>query len=360
MNVIVSNKYTAMLSNLSTRIDLIKTIDGEFQVEDLIAQFQNFFFNKMILDITAIVGYQDITQIQKLSFGLDMSKVILLLDDSPVVNSQQYCSELVSMGIYNFTRNIDDIVYLVNNPNSYKDVAQYHMLGNDMGMMPPKNMGNQGNQQKQGQFINQNMMNQQQPMQQMPMMMGTRVIGIKNLTEHAGATTLIYMLRKQLSEFYSVLALELDKDDFKYFGDSEMRSIGSNELQAYTSNPSNGYNVILVDVNNSPEEMNCSEMIYLVEPSTIKLNKMISSDNTILNKMKSVKVVLNKSLLDPNDVRDFESEAGCSVFFNIKPLDEKKEKHTVLDEFLYMLGFDKNQPAGNDNKAVKLFGIVKE
>jgi hypothetical protein len=234
------------------------------------------------------------------------------------------------------------------------------MLGNDMGMMPPNNMGNQGNQQKQGQFINQNMMNQQQPMQQMPMMMGTRVIGIKNLTEHAGATTLIYMLRKQLSEFYSVLALELDKDDFKYFGDSEMRSTGSNELQAYTSNPSNGYNVILVDVNNSPEEMNCSEMIYLVEPSTIKLNKMISSDNTILNKMKSVKVVLNKSLLDPNDVRDFESEAGCSVFFNIKPLDEKKEKHTVLDEFLYMLGFDKNQPAGNDNKAVKLFGIVKE
>ena len=80
MNVIVSNKYTAMLSNLSTRIDLIKTIDGEFQVEDLIAQFQNFFFNKMILDITAIIGYQDITQIQKLSFGLDMSKVILLLD----------------------------------------------------------------------------------------------------------------------------------------------------------------------------------------------------------------------------------------------------------------------------------------
>lgn len=360
MNVIVSNKYTAMLSNLSSRIDLIKTIDGEFQVEDLISQFQNFFFNKMILDITAIAGYQDITQIQKLSFGLDMSKVILLLDDSPIVNSQQYCSELVSMGIYNFTRNIDDIVYLVDHPNSYKDVAQYHMLGNDMGMMQQNNFANQNNNYpRQGQFINQNMM-QQPMMQQMPMMMGTRVIGIKNLTEHAGATTLIYMLRKQLSEFYSVLALELDKDDFKYFGDSEMRSIGSNELQAYTNNPSNGYNVILVDVNNSPEEMNCSEMIYLIEPSTIKLNKMIASDNTILNKMKSVKVVLNKSLLDPNDVRDFENEAGCSVFFNIKPLDEKKEKHTILDEFLNMLGFDKNKPSDSGNQPVRLFGIVKE
>ena len=358
MNVIVSNKYTAMLSNLSTRIDLIKTIDGEFQVEDLISQFQNFFFNKMILDITAIAGYQDITQIQKLSFGLDMSKVILLLDDSPIVNSQQYCSELVSMGIYNFTRNIDDIVYLVDNPNSYKDVAQYHMLGNDMGMMQQQGgFNNQNNMPGQGQFFNQNMM--QQPTQ-MPMMMSTRVIGFKNLTEHAGATTLIYMLKKQLSEFYSVLALELDKDDFKYFGDSEMRSIGSNEFQAYTSNPSSGYNVILVDVNNSPEEMNCSEMIYLVEPSTIKLNKMIASDNMILNKMKSVKVVLNKSLLDPNDVRDFENEAQCSVFFNIRPLDEKKDKHTTLDEFLNMMGFDKNKPVVQDNRAARLFGIVKE
>lgn len=355
MNVIVSNKYTAMLSNLSNRIDLIKTIDGEFQVEDLISQFQNFFFNKMILDITAIAGYQDITQIQKLSFGLDMSKVILLLDDSPIVNSQQYCSELVSMGIYNFTRNIDDIVFLIDNPNSYKDVAQYHMLGNDnMSMMQQNNGMNNPNG---NQFINPNMMMQQQ---QMPMMMSTRIIGVKNLTEHAGATTLIYMLKKQLSEFYTVMALELDKDDFKYFGDTEMKSISTSELQAYTNNPANGYNVILVDINNSPAEASCSEMIYLVEPTTIKLNKMIASDNTILNKMRNVKIVLNKSLLDPNDVRDFESEAGCSVFFNIRPLDEKKDKHTSLDEFLNMMGFDKNKPMVQDNKAARLFGIVKE
>ena len=116
MNVIVSNKYAAMLSSLSTKIDLIKTVDGEFQVDDLIAQFDNFFFNKMVLDVTAISGYQDISQIQRLSFGMDMSKIVLLLDDSPMVNSQQYLSELVSMGIYNFTRNIEAIAYLIDNP----------------------------------------------------------------------------------------------------------------------------------------------------------------------------------------------------------------------------------------------------
>ena len=44
MNVIVSNKYAAMLSSLSTKIDLIKTVDGEFQVDDLIAQYQRAYF----------------------------------------------------------------------------------------------------------------------------------------------------------------------------------------------------------------------------------------------------------------------------------------------------------------------------
>ena len=208
MNVIVANKYSAMLSSLSNKIDLIKTIDGEFQVDDLVAQFDNFFFNKMILDITAIAGYQDISQIQRLSFGMDMSKIILLLDDSPVVNSPQYLSELVSMGIYNFTRNIDAITYLIDNPNTYKDVAQFHIIGNNGGpnqgpqgapngaMMGGGFNGSRGATNERS-FINSSIA--------MPTMGGTRVIGFKNLTDHAGATTLIYMLKKQLSENYTVL-----------------------------------------------------------------------------------------------------------------------------------------------------------
>ena len=52
MNVIVSNKYQSLLATLD--IDIIKNINGEFEVEDLVNQFTNFYFNKMILDITAI------------------------------------------------------------------------------------------------------------------------------------------------------------------------------------------------------------------------------------------------------------------------------------------------------------------
>jgi hypothetical protein len=101
-------------------------------------------------------------------------------------------------------------------------------------------------------------------------------------------------------------------------------------------------------------------MIYLIEPSTIMLNKMIRRDRNILEKIKGKKVVLNKSLLDINDVKDFEYEARCSVFQNIPPLDDKKDRHRVLDEFLNKMGFDKNKPANDGNRGTRLFGIVKE
>ena len=126
MNVIIANKYQALLSSLD--IDVIKNIQGEFSVDELIAQFANFYYNKMIIDITAIKNYQDINVIQNLSVNFDTSKIILLLDDSETVNSPVYLSQLVSMGIYNFATNVNDINYLINNPNSYKDVAKYHNI----------------------------------------------------------------------------------------------------------------------------------------------------------------------------------------------------------------------------------------
>lgn len=355
MNVIVSNKYAAMLSNLN--VDLIKSINGEFDVDNLIAQFDNFFFNKMILDITAIINYQDITQIQRLSFGMDMSKVILLLDDSPVVNSPQYLSELVSMGIYNFTRNIDAVAYLIDNPNSYKDVAQFHLLGNVSAPVEQQNYNNGFNNSdprvsvNEREFINSSVSS--------PSIRGTRVIGIKNLTDHAGATSLIFMLKKQLSQFYNVVCYELDKNDFLYFNDPDLQSIGAGDLNNVINSPSNMADVILVDINDAPDDV-CTEIVYLIEPTTLKLNKMIRKDRNVLDKIKNKKVVLNQSLLDTNDVKEFENEARCRVFHNIPPLDDKKDKHRVIDELLNKLGFDKNKPAADTSRSTRLFGIVKE
>lgn len=347
MNVIIANKYSQMLANL--KIDIIKNVQGEFDVDDIVSNFQNFFFNKMILDITAIRDYENIANIQKLSFGLDMSKVILLLDDSPKVNSPSYISELISMGIYNFTRNIDAVAYLVNNPNSYKDVAQYHILGGS---------GNTGKQnisldpgQVNSDFINESVNK---------VFMGTRVIAISNLTEHAGATTLTYMLKKSLSAHYKVLAIEVDKHDFMYFNDGDLRSVTSGELESITKNPSSDYEVILVDINDSPKVSTIKEVIRLIEPTTLKLNKMIRLDRMVLEKMKNYQIVLNMSLLNEKDIEEFEYESRCKTFDSIGYLDDRVEKYPELDKLLYKMGFDKMMPGGPEKKSVKLFGIVKD
>ena len=314
MNVIVSNKYQTLLSNLN--IDVIKNINGVFSIDDLAVQFRNFFFNKMILDITALENYEDINTIQKLSVALDMNKVILLLDDSPRVNSAMYLSQLVSMGIYNFTKNLDAITFLMDNPNTYKDVASFHQLNMTAEDFERNERGMQNNQG----FI------------------GQRIIGIKNLTDHAGSTTLTYLLKKHIESLYKVKAVEIEKHDFVYLNDGNLDSVTSFELKNYL-NRNSDLEVVLVDIATGDVEQYCTDVIYLIEPGLIQLNRLIRQDNRIFERMKGKKIVLNRSVLSSGDVSDFERESGSKVFYNLPNLDDKLDNIKVIKEFLLALGF---------------------
>lgn len=320
MNVIVANKYKDLLSNLD--IEVIKRIDGVFPVEEIIGNFQNFFFNKMVLDITAIQGYQDIKNIQKLSISLDMSKVILLLDNLPETTSPEYLSKLISMGIYNFTTNEEGIMYLYNNPNSYRDVAQYQQF----------------NEPQQGEQVRERVVTQYQTVE--APRSGPSIIGIKSVTNHSGATTLTYMMYQQLKKNYTVLPIEVDKRDFVYYNDKQMVSVNTNDLGVYI-NKNMDKDVILIDVNNSASaEAMCQRVINLVEPSIVKLNKLIMTRPNVLNELRTKTVVLNISMLDSKDVNDFEYESRLNIFFNMPPVDDHK-KSEVLNELLRKLGFSR-------------------
>ncbi len=329
MNVIVSNKYQLMLENLG--IDVIKSLNGEFEVDEIISTFQNFFYQRMILDITAIKDYKDIRNLQKLSISLPMDKVILLLDDTEESTSPSYLSKLISMGIYNFTRNVDGIQYLYNHPNSYRDVAQFHQL-EEPPMMPqqPQN----------------GMMGVVAPMPQQQVMVQTvggfgRIIGIKNVTKNSGATTLVYMMYNELSKYYNVTAIEVDKTDFTYLKSSGLVSTVSGNVSAEVGKYRDS-DAIIIDVNNSVQaEGLCNEIIYLIEPSVIKLNRLTMVTPQALKNLKDKKVLLNKSLLSSKDVMDFEYEARVKVFFNLPPLDEREKQNRPLVEFLNKLGFDR-------------------
>ena len=196
MNVIISNKNQAMLENLG--IDVIKEMNGEFDVDEIIATFQNFFYQRMILDITAIKNYTDIVNLQKLSMALDMEKVILLLDGTDATCNPNFLSNLVSMGIYNFAKNFEGIQYLYNSPNSYRDVAQFHRLDATFAN------ANMQQQNPQAQFISPTI-----DVPETPEFYGTRIIGVKNITKQSGASSLVYMMVKELSKNYSVVGVEL-------------------------------------------------------------------------------------------------------------------------------------------------------
>lgn len=335
MNVIVANRYQSLLQGLN--IDIIKQMVGEFEVDDIISTFQNFFYQRMILDITAIKNYKDVKTLQKLSISLDMDKVILLLDDSPESTSPDYISKLVSMGIYNFTKNAEGIMYLYNNPNSYRDVAQYQQLD----VVTPIVQG------QAGASVNQTGLMQPEH---------GRIIGVKNVTDDSGATTLIYMMKKQLEKNYSVIAIEVDKRDFMFFREKGLVSTNTQGIGNEVSKYSNK-DVILIDINRSASaESLCTEVFYLIEPSIIKLNKLMMTDGKVLQKLKGKKVILNQSLLSSKDVLDFEYESKIKIFYNMPPLNEREANIQVLNSFLTKAGFTR-QAGGEQEKKSKLLGI---
>ncbi len=315
-----------MLSGL--QIDVIKSLNGEFEVDELISTFSNFFFQRMILDITAIKNYQDIRNLQKLSMSLDMGKVILLLDDSEDSSSSTYLSRLISMGVYNFTRNQEGIMYLLNHPNTYRDVAHIHQLDQLTETVNEKHMNS-----------------------------SVRVLGVKNLTDDAGSTTLIYMLKKQLSRNYRVIAIEIGKRDFVYFNDKDMISTTKEEFPAILLK-SKEVDIILVDVNESSTEEICDDVLYLLEPSSLKLNKLMRKNRNVFRELNGKKIILNKSLLTSSDVLDFEGEAKTSIFYNVPPLNDRIP-NKVLDAFLTKLGFGKQKATEETNERGKILGLFK-
>lgn len=318
MNVIIANKYKEELANLN--IEVIKRMDGVFSVDEIIDTFQNFFFNKMILDLTAIEDYNDLKNIQKLSISLDMGKIIFLLPAEPSFSAPANLSKLIAMGIYNFTASVEGIMYLYNNPNSYRDVAQYHQIEGSVS-----NSFNTINTAF-GSGMN--------------LQMSQKIIGVKNLSSHAGATTFVYMMYKHLMNNYNTLALEIDKRDFMFYNEKGMKSISGNEVNKVIAD-NHDKEVILIDLNNSQIAENvCSQVILLLEPSIIKLNKLLSMRPTVVEEIRNRYVVLNKSLIAQKDLGTFEYETRIKPSYVFGCVDDHNKSEEMYN-FLRNIGFDR-------------------
>ena len=348
MNVIVANENQNQLSNID--IDIIKSINGVFSVSELVDMFKNFFYSKMILDVTALKNYDSLETYQELVGGLAADKIIFLLPEGSKLCTPNFLSHLIDIGIYNFTTDLKGVEYLLKKTNTLNDVEHIRKMVNENNEDQLEETNNSNN-------ISSNEDNVDIIKASAKVNDGVTIIGFKNVTEHAGATTLIYMLRKELSRVYgndSVIGIELNKNDFSYFNDKHLFSVKENEIKTTISQKVDA-KVVLVDLNNAVDDSYCGDVIYLIEPTTIKLNKLIQRNRIIFGKLVNKKVILNKSALLNNDVNDFESEAGIRVFYNMPSLDERK-RNGIIGDFLVKLGLLNNN---SNNNSGGIFGLFR-
>lgn len=330
MDTVIANKYSDILNTLN--IEVSKKLEGEYEVDEIISTFGNYFFNKMFLDITAIKDYKDLNNLQKLSMSINMDKVILLLDkDDQISDSNIFLSKLVSMGIYNFTKNANELMYLYTNPNIYRDVAYYQDI--DSKVETSSNAS--------------------------PDLSTKKVLGVKNVTDSAGATTLVYLLKKVLSDYYSTMAIELNKRDLTYFHDKDCLSVKEDYLQD-TLNKYSSIDIFVVDLDRTNKEYLCTDVLYLIEPSTIKLNKLSLINPKIFNELKGKNIVLNKSLLKDSDIANFEVESDLKVLYNMPPLNDKEDTSKYILPLLEKIGYVKELEQNKEDSPKKsIFDIFK-
>lgn len=333
MNIIISNQNNKITDSLN--VEVIKTLSGEFSLDEITNELFNFYYNKAIIDITAIKNHYDINSVINFLRGFEPTKVIILLNDSEVINSNNFLGKLVENGYYNFTRNAAGVNYLVDNPNSYEDVEQYVKLSNPYLLNQTFSSDNNGENFQ---------VNKETDQKHEKSNQNQRIIGVQNLTEHAGSTTLAYMMYKQLKYNYSVKGIEMNKQDFLYFREPDLSLCTSiDDLKIKLKEFANA-DAIIIDLNGFDSGAICDEILYLVDPGTLKLNKLLKKDSNVYLKVKTGKVVLNRSSIKLEEIPNFEYETKFRVFFNISNFDDRKERIKIIDELLYNLGFKKQNP----------------
>lgn len=341
MNVIVSNERQNELNNLN--IDIIKSVNGIYTVEELIGMFTNFFFNKMILDVTSIKDYNDYSNLKKLFESIDSKKVIIYLNEN--TNNKEFISDLITLGIYNFTINYNEIIELFNNPREYKDVSYLQISKNtfDINNEIDNELGI--NEEKEFIFKDFTLPGEYDG--------NKKIIGVVNLTSHAGATTLVVQMVKQLNINYKAIGIEMNKQDFIFFDTPNIYSCTSSSDVLKKIKEHNSVDAVIVDLNEYDSKEFCTDVLYLVEPGTIKMTKLIKKNGKIFEELSGEKIVINRTNMDETQIREFEVESKIKVFSVVSNFRDNLSRVVSVDRLLVKLGFTK---CNVEKKRISLFG----
>lgn len=285
MNIVIENQNSSLINEIN--IDTVKRLSGVYDISQIFQEVSSLQYDKVILDITALNNVGNIDTFKSLISFIKPENIILVVANVNI--NPTYLQNLIDLGIYNYAYTSDHIVSLYDSPNVYED-AIVLISGNK-----------------------------------------AKIVGIKNVTKHAGATTLTYMLKTHLKkQKKKVVAFEIEKMDFNYFYDKELISVVENKLEFTLEKYYNINDIVLIDLNDSKKAMDmCDVILYLVEPSMIKINQLMLINPTVFKNLRGSKVILNQSNLNNNELKEFESESYIKVYYNIPSLNERKNNEYI-------------------------------
>ena len=342
MYIIIKNENSRIINNLTVNVS--KTLVGDFTREDLDRELNLINYDKAIVDITSIRNYYDDNYLYKfLEFFRSPSDVILLLNDGFVANSKHFLSKLISKGYYNFATTDSAVNRLLERNNTIDDVKEY-MDGNDFLKTNSIVSGIDKNKKFETDKL---------------------IIGIENGFPHSGATTLMYMLVKEIGKSKKVKGIEMINNDSLFFRDDRIISCESRIQFETIVKTLNDIDVYIVDLNGSDVKEICNKVIYLIEPGTTKINKVVKGDREIYEMLKNSNVVLNRSNIKDDEMKTFEYETKFKVVGNVPNLNERLDSNDSLTKLVdYLLDnkekYEKlSKDDGNISKKVGLVGFFK-
>lgn len=314
MYIVIKNENSYIINNLI--INVSKTLVGDFTRDDLNRELSFVSYDKAIIDITSIRNYYDDNYLYSfLEFFRSPSDVILLLNDGFVANSKHFLSKLIEKGYYNFATTDSAVNKLLQRNNTFEDVKNY-MEGYDFLKTDSIVSGIEKNDKFETDKL---------------------IIGIENGLPHAGATTLMYMLVKEISKLKNVKGVEMLKNDSAFFNDDRIISCESRIQLETIVRTLKDIDVYVVDLNGTDVKEICNKVIYLIEPGTTKINKVVKGNRENYEKLKTVDIVLNRSNIKEEELSNFQYETKFKVVGNIPNLNERLDSNESLDKLVNYL-----------------------
>lgn len=314
MYVIIKNENSNIINNLS--VNVAKTLVGEFTRDDLDRELSNVSFDKAIIDLTSIINYYDDNYLYNfLEFFKDPGNVVILLNDGFVANSKEFLGKLIEKGYYNFATSDSAVNKLLERNNTFDDVKNY-LEGYDFlrvdSIVSDKETSNRFETDK-------------------------IIIGIENGTPHAGATTLMYMLVKEISKSKKVKGIEMFNNDSLYFKDDRIITCQSRIQFETIVKTLKDIDVFIVDLNGSDVKEICNKLVYLVDPGSTKLYKIIKGNQKEYEHLLNSNVVLNRSNIKNDNLNSFEYETHLKIVGNVPNLNERLDSNSELNDLIKFL-----------------------